>query len=290
MKEEHTSLKFYSNGTTYSETSINYPNGLLEAWIEPIDKVIKTNEKIEAYLGGELLYTEDLVVDVEELVLPQTFAPYYLSTNNWNLPLSASDIIDLDLSGYSVPINTSSKLMITSEFETLSYDKFQWTEEYIQSNETGDQVSRKLILYKPDAHGYLLYDLIVQWTLDSRTTPCVEKVTYQNYSNVKRIFHNPICAPTKDNGHEFGHLPLNAVRTISANQIEGTHFIYIEFPDDVPEKVWINVKDLFGGVIQENIEINTSNPYLDLGELPTGVFNLSILNQNIQPCKFLYQA
>lgn len=287
-KKELIHEQFFNDGSTRIEANLSYPNGLLEDWIEPIDKLVTTNDKIEAYKDNKLLYTE-AIDQPTAYDPPETFAPYYLATNNWQLPLTKEDEAQYQLAGYVIEDNTMQVLSLRNSTMLLRYDKQNLSETLIKFDESGSEIFRKLTFYEPDKDGYLLYDLIVTTSIDIRTQPCIEKITYEIYDNVIRTFHNPACAPTMENGFVSSKIEPISAYSIAANQIHGTNTIYLTIPSDISGLVFGEVKDLYGGIVIENIEIDTSYPYIDLGELPTGVYHFALKQLSIAPCKFLFQ-
>ena len=287
-RKERIREQFFDDGTSRTESVISYPIQLLEEWIEPVDSIITTESRIDAFNNGELLYTEDLNSSIE-YEPTESFAPFYLATNNWQLPLDDNSINDFLSNGYDIIENTATKLSIMDEQSVLDYDKNNLSETFTKLDNDGNEVSRKIVFYTPDESGYLLYDLIVTTTIDTRTHPCIEKTTYQDYTNIERVFHNPTCAPTVSNGYTSSQVLSIQDAMLTASQIEGTNTIYISLPPDLPNFLTGVVKDTYGGVVIDAIIIDTSAPYIDLGQLPTGVYHLSIMDYPTMPCKFLFK-
>ncbi len=280
--------QFFDDGTSRTESTISYPISLLEDWIEPIDKVVSTNNKVEAYANNELLY-RDSIHEPIELTPTETFAPFYLATNNWQLPIDAQMVSQFELSGMEIIENTPQTLCIMNPSLMLRYDKENLSETYIELDDNGTEIFRKITLYTPDSEGFLLYDLIQTSSIDTRTQPCIEKIVYEDYNNIERIFHNPKCAPTLSNGHLSSTIETAENYGVHVHQIEGTNTVYLNLPIAIPETITGVVKDIYGGVVIENIVINTTDPYVDLGQLPTGVYHFGVKDVNIIPGKFLYQ-
>jgi hypothetical protein len=289
LKTEHITEQFYADGSSNSEALIAYPEGLLETWIELIDRVVHTGSQLKAFSKGTLKYEEDIEIDPSTLIAPHSFAPYYLATNNWQLPLTTGAITELETQGFSVKLNTVHALTFEDKEFTVIYDKSDWSETRITWDDVGNELERKTTFYKANEDGYLLFDLIITATIEHRTQPCIEKVTYLQYTNISRTFHNSLCAPSLENGYVDARLELPQLLQMSANQLQGTDHLSITFPNAMPPIVHATIKDLYGGIIMENIVIPTDDPFIKLGELPTGVYHLTLVDFNNLNCKFLFQ-
>lgn len=287
-KSEQVHEQFFDDGSTRIESNISYPTGLLEDWIDPIDRVVTTDDKVEAYIHNALVYS-DTIDNSTEHTHPSNFAAFYLATNNWQLPLTDQEITEYELSGYEIIENSPNQLCITNPTLVLRYDKNNWSETYIELDLNGNEVFRKLTMYAQDEDGYLMYDFIQTTSIDTRTEPCIEKIVYEDYNNIERIYHNPTCAPTADNGYTHSTTASSANEAITVHQIEGTNTVYLSLPPDIPEVVTGVVKDIYGGIVIEHIMIHANEPYVDLGQLPTGVYHFGILDHNLISGKFLYQ-
>lgn len=280
--------QFFEDGSFTIESHISYPMGLLESWIKPIDKVVTTSDRITTYINDSVVYEED-VTPTTEAEPNESFAPFYLATNNWQLPLSTVDVAEYQQSGFDILENTSTRLSIKNGEVALVYDKSNWSETLIQFDEYDNEISRKATFYTPNNEGYLVYDVILTRSIDARTTPCLIKTTYEKYTDITRIFHNPQCAPSLENGFSSARMDTLLLNRINVYQIEGTNSLLVNYPTTLPDHLVGEIKDLYGNVVVDNLPLVKDDPYVSVGQLPTGVYHFSLKNQPIIPCKFLFQ-
>mgnify|MGYP000852605736 FL=1 len=289
FKSEHITEHFYDNGQSTTTVQIHEPTPRLEHWLTPIDRVKVTENNIEVYHNEQLLYEETDMVDEPAITLPSEFASYYLATNNWSLPLTPDQENQYIDNGYSIHKNTSTTLQIGCDSMLLFYDKSNWTETQIKLNAAGVEYYRQIVSYVPNSEGFLLYKDIVTWTLDSRTDPCIQKVVYLRYDNIERIYHNQQLSPSLENGHMLARVPSQSIQSYTVTQVEGTNHVYVDFVSPNLRTVQMAIKDLYGIKVIDNISMDTSSPYIDLGELPTGVYSLHLDFPNSLPCKFIFR-
>ncbi|MFT5513165.1 MAG: hypothetical protein ACI8SE_001566, partial [Bacteroidia bacterium] len=76
---------------------------------------------------------------------------------------------------------------------------------------------------------------------------------------------------------------------LSVHQIEGTNHIYIDIPDVGLPIASGTIKDMYGITVMDLIDFAVLDPYIDLGELPTGLYSIQINVPNLLPCKFLFK-
>ncbi len=167
--------------------------------------------------------------------------------------------------------------------------KSDWTETHIKLDKNGNEYFRQVVRYTPNSDGFLLYKDIVTWTIDARTEPCIQKIVYAQYDDIQRIYHKEHLYPSPENGYVTAQITKGNFESVTVAQIAGTNHIFIDFVAPNLNTVNMEIKDLYGITVLDKSPIDVNAPYVDLGELPTGVYSLHLDIPNTQPCKFIFK-
>jgi len=281
--------KFYDDGSSTTEVHISRPIKPLESWLTDIDRIAVHDDKMEVYSAGALAFEEILPMEETTRTPPIEFAAYYLATNNWQLPLPPDEVIQYTDNGFDVVQNTPNVLEIVCDSLSLKYNKSNWTETLVKFYLAGDESFRQIVAYEPNEAGYLLYNYVITWSVDRRLQPCIQKIVYQTYSNIHRIFHNPLCAPIEENG--YAHAKVHTLKKlhVPVYQLEGTNTIFVDTELLDIEAVGVIIKDIYGVTVIDNLILEKDWPYLTLGELPTGVYSVHLDLPYTSPSKFIFK-
>lgn len=276
---------FYQNGQVEKTILHYYPNGMPEKWQKIPTKTVITLEEASVYAGNEIITTTDL--PSVELVPANESAPFYLGTSHWNFPLNEEIILNLIQEGFEIVRNDAKGILIKNDEMSIQKDKTFKIEEYTQFK-NGEKIASQTYSFKKDANGYFIYDYVVYRTIDcdDPRIPCIEQVICEKYENIVRDFIDPSLEPSVENG--YGNTQEVIYPSITATQLGNMEIIQVDFSDDCPDDLIINVNDLQGNQKLTNVAVSRTNNSFVVQNMNLGVHTIVVQNHTVLPCSFMY--
>lgn len=282
---------FYDDNTSKTVIDYSYPFGLLEEWITPVTKTITTGSSQQVFIGdSSYSETVEQLSQLETIPLEE-FAPFYLGTNNWRLPLEALELDALHLNGYDIVENSIHRLEVKNDSLSMVYDKSQWLEVKTKFYPDGMEKSREMSFYKVNDLGNLVLDIVINRRTDRHTDPCIVKETITQYKNIQRNYVDLQLAPTAENGFVDAFVTDSFRRQeIFAMQIPNTNTVEVYLPLSYAQgQIPCRITDIYGLTVRDELMIDVENPIFHFENTSTGVYNLIPLDDSLIPCKFVYQ-
>ncbi|PCJ65600.1 MAG: hypothetical protein COA58_09345 [Bacteroidetes bacterium] len=286
VKEVHSEIIF-DNGDIFSEIIPTYPNGKLEDWQSLPSKVIITPTSREIYVA-DTLYSSYPVTQVTRPIPAIEFAPLYMGTAAWNLPMPASVVLAMQADGYVIIENTADILYYKNDQEAYLYNIGEMIEEHAEY-ENGIAVYQETTAYTKDANGYYVYDFSIERFLKTHRAPCYEKVVFKKYKNIDREYLMPEYTPSEKNGYTYEQSSEEVVYPqITAQQIGTTNNIEVFFTEEAPDLLIVDIKDLYGNIVLNDVELSRENNLFTTESLRTGVYNIIVTNTPVESCRFVF--
>lgn len=277
----------YESGDVFSEVLPTYPNGKLEEWQSLPTKFVTTSTTREIYVA-DTLYSSYNVTPPANPAPAIEFAPLYMGTAAWDLPMPDSVVLEMQADGYTIVENTDSLLYFKDDLEAHLYNATDMIEEHAEY-ENGVIVHQETTAYTTDENGYFVYDFTIERFLKAHREPCYEKVVFKKYNNIVRTYLLPEYAPSEENGYSYEHTITEVeYPQVTAQQMGTSNTIEVFFAEDVPNLLVVDIKDLYGNVILSNVNLSRENNIFTTESLRTGVYNLIVTNTPVQSCRFVF--
>jgi hypothetical protein len=286
VNEIHSEV-IYDDGEIFSEVLPTYPNGKLEDWQSLPTKFVTTSTTREIYVADTLFSSYNVTPTVNPAPAIE-FAPLYMGTAAWDLPMPDSIVLEMQSDGYTILENTDSILYFKNSEDAHLYNAVDMIEEHAEYKD-GVIVHQETTAYTTDENGYFVYDFTIERFLKAHREPCYEKVIFKKYKNIVRTYLLPEYAPSEENGYSYEHSTSDVeYPQITAQQIGTSNNIEVFFAEDVPNMLVADVRDLYGNTILSNVNLSRENSIFTTESLRTGVYNLIVTNTPVQSCRFAF--
>lgn len=287
VNEVH-SETIFDNGDVRVETNLAYPFGSVEDWQTLPSKMIIHQDVREIYVD-DTLFASYAIPSETETIPAEEFAPLYLGTAQWQLPMPDEAVQDYLDEGWTISINNEEVLYYYNSTESFLYNAAEMVEQHTLFDEqTGKALSTETIGYTVDENGYFVYDFKLERYLKTHREPCYEKVVFTNYKNIHKDYLEPAFAPSPENGYVYEQNTDESYPQISAQQIGTSHAIEVFFDEEVPHEIVVDVKDLYGHVVIPDLHLSRENNVFSAESIGTGVYNITVTSDLIQSTKFTY--
>ena len=287
VNEIHSEV-IYDNGDMFTEIIPSFPLDAKQSWqISPSRIVINQNVR-EIYVADTLFESYTIPPRIDPIPAEE-YAPLYLGTAQWELPMPDSVVQEYENEGYIISINTDSVLFYENASEGHLYNAVEMVEQHIiYDSISGDALSSELTGYTTDENGYFVYDFKIERYLKTHRVPCYEKVIFTDYKNIEKVYLDPSYAPSAENGYSYTQNTEIIYPQISAQQIGTSNSIEVLFADDVPNDLVIDIRDLSGNTVLHGLNISRENNLFSSESLRTGVYNIIVINHLVQSTRFIF--
>jgi len=164
VHEVHSEI-IYDDGDIFSEILPTYLNGKLEEWQSLPTKFVTTSTTRDIYVADTLFSSYNVAPPVNPAPAIE-FAPLYMGTAAWDLPMPDSIVLEMQAEGYTIIENTDSILYYKDDLEAHLYNVTDMIEEHAEY-ENGVIVHQETTAYTIDGNGYYVYDFTIERFLGS---------------------------------------------------------------------------------------------------------------------------